>query len=62
MFGWSNTASGLNYAVKLFGSLAQRTPDLRDRLASLVSAPEFFALRLCDCRGTPWSHAKHLLS
>jgi len=41
-------------------SLAQRTPNPKDRLASLISTPEFLALRTCNCRGTSWSHAENL--
>jgi hypothetical protein len=50
--GWRNTASGLKHAVEVRRSLAQRAPDPEDRLASLVSAPQFFALSVCNCRGT----------
>jgi len=46
-FGWRNAASALKYAIKVGGSLAQRTPDPEDRLAGPVSAPEFFALSVC---------------
>jgi hypothetical protein len=42
--------------------LTDRTADPEDRLASFVSAPELFALRACDYRGTSESHIEHLLS
>ena len=55
------TACGLQDAMNRRRSLAQRTPNPKDCLAGLISTPEFFALRTCDCRGTSWSHAEHLL-
>src|ERR1700686_4087088 len=51
-FGWRNTASGLKHSVKVGGSLAQRTSDPQDRFPSLVSTPEFFALRARNGRVT----------
>jgi hypothetical protein len=38
------------------GSLAQGTSDPNDRLASLISTPEFFALDTCDDRGPHFEH------
>jgi len=55
------TARGLQHAVNCRGSLAQDTSDPKDRLASLISMPEFLPLRTCDDRATSWSHAEHLL-
>src|SRR6185369_12678887 len=49
------TACGLQDAMNRRGSLAQSTSNPKDRLASLISTPEFLALRTCDCRRTPWS-------
>jgi hypothetical protein len=43
------------------GSLAQSTSDPKDRLASLISTPEFLALRTGDDRATSESHTEHLL-
>ena len=56
-WGRLDTARGLKHTVEIAGSLAQLTADPEDRLASLISTPEFFALRVCNCRVTPWSHA-----
>jgi hypothetical protein len=50
--GWRNTTSSLKDAVKVGGALTQCTADPEDRLARLVSTPEFFALRACNGRVT----------
>jgi hypothetical protein len=45
-------ACGLQDAMNRRGSLAQSTSDTKDRLASLISTPEFLALLACDDRAT----------
>jgi hypothetical protein len=45
-------ARGLQDAMNRRGSLAQSTSDTKDRLASLISTPEFLALLACDDRAT----------
>src|SRR5258708_33461408 len=50
--GCRNAARALKYAIKVGGSLAQRTPDPGDRLADAVCAPECFALSAGNCRRT----------
>jgi hypothetical protein len=55
------TACGLQNAMNRRGAPAQCTSDPKDRLANLISTPEFLALRIGRARATSQSHAEHLL-